>query len=123
MPQWVKDAIVSLVMIAIAALAFLGLFSLGFMVKKALAHDSWINQGGWEDPVSKDSCCGTNDCERVAGDMVSRTPAGYYLKQTGETIPMSRALPSQDGQFWRCRYLTGLNTGKTRCFFTVEPGF
>lgn len=83
---------------------------------------SWIMEGELRDPVSHEWCCGAEDCEPVPSDMVSRVPDGFYLKHTGETIPESRAMDSKDGQFWRCRYLHGIDTGKTRCFFKTEPG-
>jgi hypothetical protein len=92
------------------------------MTGGARGHDSWINKGGFRDPQTKSHCCGENDCEVIPGDMVSITPYGYYLKQTGETIPTARAMDSEDGQFWRCKFLAGIDTGRTRCFFKVEPG-
>jgi hypothetical protein len=91
------------------------------MLASASAHDHWIADGKFKGPDGQ-SCCGKDDCEPIAGNMVSITPAGFYLKQTGETIAHSEAKDSQDGKFWRCRYLTGVNEGKTRCFFKVEPG-
>jgi hypothetical protein len=92
--------------------------------KPAFGHGAaaWIMEKDARDPETNLSCCGKDDCKPVPGSEVSIVPGGFYLKQTGETIPYHRALESQDGQYWRCEYQIGNVVGKTRCFFKVEPG-
>lgn len=82
---------------------------------------SWIMEKGYVDPVSGLDCCGEKDCKPLPGDQVKITPGGYFIVPTGETIPESRALPSKDGQFWRCTVL-GVDGNVTRCFFRGIPG-
>lgn len=82
----------------------------------AAAHDHWISDNfSW--------CCGEEDCAPLsAGDVRIRPGGGYLIIQTGEVIPESEALPSADGQCWRCQYLKGELKGRTRCFFRGLPG-
>lgn len=78
----------------------------------AAAHDSWISRGGYRSPVSGELCCGSNDCFIVPADNVKVNGAGYELR-AHETVPYSEALPSADGQYWRCQK----PDGSRRCFF------
>ncbi len=81
----------------------------------AAAHDHWINHHfAW--------CCGEEDCAPIPAGEVRIQPGGYLIVQTGEVIPESKALPSADGQYWRCQYLVGSLKGQTRCFFRGLPG-
>lgn len=74
----------------------------------------WINQGRHQNPAGE-WCCGPGDCFIMAP--VRITSAGYFLPQTGETIPYAEAQPSPDGQFWRCKR----PDGSRRCFFAPPP--
>ena len=85
------------------------------LVTPALAHDSWINRGGYKSPDGKEFCCGEGDCFMV--EPVRTTASGYLILVTGETVPFSEALPSPDGKYWRCRK----PDGSRRCFFAPPP--
>lgn len=79
-----------------------------------LAHDSWINHGGFKS-TSGELCCGEGDCFVMNG--VKSTSAGYVIPSTGEVVPFSEALPSADGAYWRCKR----PDGSLRCFFAPRP--
>ena len=82
----------------------------------AAAHDFWINNSGYRSPVDGSHCCGDNDCRAYAPDAVRVTPTGYALP-TGELVPFSEALKSEDGEYWRCKRYDG----SRRCFFAPMP--
>lgn len=109
--------------LAIASIASAALLLAG-MVEPAGAHGaaSWIMEENLSDPLTHEACCGAEDCEVVPSTGVRLLESGYLIYETGETIPHSRAQDSKDGQFWRCKNLIGLDTGKTRCFFRGLPG-
>jgi hypothetical protein len=84
----------------------------------AQAHDSWINLNGLTDPVTKHWCCNHDDCN---AEPVREVIGGYQV-QTGEVIPFSRILwKSPDGRWWRCRFLSGVQAGQTRCLIGPPP--
>ena len=93
-----------------AVLAFLA------MSPPARAHDFWINNSGYRSPVDGSHCCGNNDCSAYTPDQVGVTPTGYSLP-TGELVPFSEALKSEDGEYWRCKR----SDGSRRCFFAPMP--
>lgn len=107
---------------AVASVAFVGFSAPTIDPASAHGAASWIMDNAMIDPVTKESCCGAQDCEMVPATGVRIVEGGYLIYETGETIPESRAQDSKDGHFWRCRYLTGIDTGKTRCFFRGLPG-
>lgn len=80
----------------------------------AVAHDSWINRGGYKNGVGE-WCCGEGDCFIVVPVRTERN--GYYVLAYGEVVPFSEALPSPDGKFWRCKK----PDGSRRCFFAPPP--
>ncbi len=86
----------------------------------AFAHGeySWIMDGGYRSPVSKEWCCGPNDCFKIAPEKVHTNAVGYVLDELNETVPYSETLVSQDGRFWRCRR----PDGSRRCFFAPPQG-
>lgn len=103
---------------------------------RAPAHESgpgyWISTNGLTDPLSGHSCCNKNDCEAVPPGGVAETTDGYLLAETGELIEKERVIwKSQDGQWWRCRYLSDrwvrnsdgrvFNSGETRCLIGPPP--
>lgn len=96
--------------------------SVGMISTGAAAHESWINQQNAVDPVTKQSCCGDYDCALVPATRIKVVPGGYFVIDTGETIPESRALPSPDGEYWRCRMRASDPYSATRCFFRGLPG-
>jgi len=86
----------------------------------ALAHDSWINRGGFKNTAGE-WCCGEGDCFVVPADNVTATAVGYRL-EGGEVVPYAETLPSQpdtDGaiHFVRCKRPDGTR----RCFFAPQP--
>jgi hypothetical protein len=104
----------------------------------ALAHDIWINRGGYRNPAGE-WCCGAEDCGVVSPKAVHTVAGGYSVvgtvtygeavtgnvndgptvtQQVNENIPYSQALPSPDGSYWRCKR----PDGAMRCFFAPPPG-
>jgi hypothetical protein len=87
-------------------------------VTPALAHESWISRGGFRGPKNGEWCCGANDCFVVSSQSVRVNGVGYELP-TKETVPYEEAIPSIDGQYWRCQR----PDGSRRCFFAPMMGF
>ena len=104
----------------------------------AHAHDIWINRGAYKNPAGE-WCCGAEDCGVVSPHAVHAVSGGYSVvgtvtygkaitgnahdgpttqDQVNELIPYSRALPSPDGAYWRCKR----PDGTPRCFFAPPPG-
>jgi hypothetical protein len=65
----------------------------------ASAHDQWINGGPIPDWV-KSSCCGPADAHHLTPDQVHRYSDYYRVDGYRRPIPISVALPSQDGEYW-----------------------
>lgn len=82
----------------------------------AVAHDNWINKGGFRNGAGE-WCCGEGDCFMV--EPVRTTANGYLILATGELIPEREAQPSPDGKFWRCKR----PDGSRRCFFAPMPSY
>lgn len=89
------------------------------IVTPAFAHEHWISQGGYRDPVSGESCCGEEDCHVLLENEFQAVEGGWVIISTGERIEHARELVSQDGQYWRCQWG---NHPKTRCFFIPFQG-
>ena len=86
---------------------------LALLPSSALAHDEWINRGGYKNKIGE-WCCGEGDCFTVQPFELKAD--GYHLP-TGEWIPFNEPLPSPDGQLWVCR-----RPDKTRrCVFAPRP--
>ena len=84
----------------------------------AVAHDSWISRNQARSPISGEQCCGDHDCFVIPADRVQMNGIGYDLLLTPvETVPFRETLPSQDGQYWRCKR----PDGSRRCFFAPPP--
>ncbi len=83
----------------------------------ASAHGpaEWIQRGGYKNAAGE-LCCGERDCFELASSDVTVTSAGYFVHSTRETVPFSEALPSPDGQYWRCQW-----GGARKCFFAPPP--
>lgn len=107
---------------------FLVLACLLLTTSLAFAHDSWISRGGHKNAAGE-WCCGEGDCFAIPADSVeyglgdlasadgSHVVWGYKL-YGAEFVPESEAMPSPDGQFWRCKR----PDGSRRCFFAPPPG-
>jgi hypothetical protein len=80
----------------------------------ASAHDWWGN-GDEVDQVTKNLCCGADDCKEVPAENVIEPGADHRwrFKDTHFAIDASRAMPSPDGRYWRCIW-----NGEIKCFFT-----
>lgn len=100
-----------------ALAAVVGITAFGVLhpfVSAAYPHD-------WYPP----RCCGGasthGDCAPLEGlGAVQRRDDGWFIPLTGETIPFSRAEPSQDLRFHRGVYQHGEMKGKTRCLFAPD---
>ena len=97
-----------LVLAALMAIATLSLAS-------AHGPAEWIERGGFKNAAGE-LCCGERDCFELSGDDVSITASGYFVRSIRETVPFSEALPSPDGNYWRCQW-----GGSRKCFFAPPP--
>lgn len=109
----------------LATLALVLLFAV-----RALAHDSWINDGRYRSPAGE-LCCGEGDCAVMDSGAVASKAYGYVIYGHGtiiskgvqarvfidEIVPLAEALPSPDGAFWRCQRADK----SRRCFFAPPP--
>jgi hypothetical protein len=113
-----------------AVLAFLIL-----CVVPASAH-SWYSQKS--DPVTKQGCCGGQDCREIALSADNFTPeaTGFRIRLTAEQskiinprrlepldilVPFERVQPSEDGNYHLCiPSFNGVTRGDFYCFFA--PG-
>lgn len=79
----------------LVGLAACAIWSLG-----AHAHDAWSDGSKVPDWV-KASCCGPADAHHLKPEQVHRISDGYYrVDGYLRDIPVSQALPSQDGDYW-----------------------
>ena len=65
----------------------------------ALAHDFWSNG----EPVPawvKSYCCGPADVHRLKPSAVHAMVDGYHIDGIKNVIPMDKAMPSPDGEYW-----------------------
>ncbi|MDO8874511.1 MAG: hypothetical protein Q8M24_12740 [Pseudolabrys sp.] len=104
----------------------------------AFAHDAPISRGGYKN-LAGEWCCGAGDCGIVAPNNVKVGSGGYALsgpvtygasatgneadgptwrEDVNEVVPYSKALPSPDGAYWRCKR----PDGSPRCFFAPPSG-
>lgn len=100
---------------------FLGAIALILFASTAIAvaHDHWINRGGFRGPQNGEWCCGTQDCFVVPYSAVKLGNAGFELFGAVEVVPYTEVLPSADGQYWRCQRPNGTR----RCFFAPITAF
>lgn len=106
--------------------------------QQAFAHDAPISRGGYKN-LAGEWCCGAGDCGVVAAANVKAGSGGYSLRgpvvygesatgnasdgptwkeDVNEVVPYSKALPSPDGAYWRCKR----PDGSPRCFFAPPSG-
>jgi hypothetical protein len=94
------------------------------LLAPAFSHESWISRGGHRNAAGE-WCCGERDCAIVPKRDVIAEGEWYTLLSRDrngapdiwETIPLSEAQPSPDGEYWRCRRADG----SRRCFFAPRP--
>lgn len=66
---------------------------------RANGHDVWANGEtvpGW----IKSACCGPADAHLLSPDEYLIDKDGFHVKGIKMIVPMSKVLPSQDGQVW-----------------------
>ena len=84
----------------------------------ASAHDYWADGKPIPNWV-KASCCGPADAHHLRPDQVHRVSDNYYeVDGYYHRVPVSQALPSQDGDYW-IFYRDNLSDGQSEvyCFF------
>lgn len=102
-------------------LAILAVLIFGFLVavSPSYAHEQWADGSqipGW----IKASCCGAADAHHLTPGMVHRISDDYYqVDGYARPIPVSQALPSQDGDYWIFYRDLGGTNGQSGvyCFF------
>lgn len=87
----------------------------------ARAHDRWAD-GSPVPAWVKSFCCGPADVHHYAYSEVKVTPEGLMLPDYHKPVPLSRALPSEDGDYWAF-FITYANGEQSEiyCLF-VPPG-
>ena len=69
------------------------------LTSPACAHTRWAD--GSEVPAwVKSSCCGPADAHHLDPSDVTLEDDGYHIKGYEHVIPVGKALPSQDGDYW-----------------------
>ena len=108
------------------------------LVSPSRAHDTWISHDELTNPVTHEWCCGRGDCGIVL-PAPKASAAGWAIHgdviidingrraRVDEVVPYNEALPSLDGNFWRCHTVESKNydvhghadyvDGNRRCFF------
>jgi hypothetical protein len=99
-----RNLVRSLLVLALALFSF-----------AALAHDSWINRGGFKN-AGGEWCCCDYDCKSYPRTI--STPTGWLID--GELVPFDEAMPiaPPDAQVTICRR----PDGSRRCVFGLKPG-
>lgn len=84
---------------------------------QAQAHDTWADGSPIPDWI-KSSCCGKADAHHLRPEQVHRISDDYYqVDGYLEPIPVSHALPSQDGDYWIFYRGEGKDESGVYCFF------
>jgi hypothetical protein len=74
--------------------------ALALLPVPALPHDLWSNGQPIPDWI-KSSCCGAADAHHLTPEQVTRRDEDYYLVAGySRPVPVKRALPIQDGEYW-----------------------
>jgi hypothetical protein len=87
-----------------------------YLITLAGRADQQDHQYGAYRNAAGELCCGERDCFELSGEDISITEAGYFVKSIRETVRFSEALPSPDGNYWRCQW-----GGSRKCFFAPPP--
>lgn len=88
---------------------------ISLLSSSAVAHDSWINSGGYKNAAGE-WCCGDYDCKSYT--KIKSDAKGWIIE--GEMVPFDEAMPvaPPDGQLTICRR----SDGTRRCVFGLKPG-
>jgi hypothetical protein len=86
----------------------------------ARSHDHAITGRYLYDKAGKNCCLagGHGDCQVYPAENVRETASGYLLAD-GEVIPYGAASPSEDKNFYRCKWAWD---PKSHCFFAPPGG-
>lgn len=100
-----KGALVAIVLAAIAIAA----------IGRARAHD-WYPY----------NCCSGADCRAIGSDIITTTPEGFFIKESGETLPYNsekirKTPPEGGGLYHRCSR-DGKPEGETICLYIPNWG-
>lgn len=90
-------------------------------VSSAHSHDRWGNGEPVENWV-KAQCCGPRDVHKIPASAIHIEPDGYHIDGIVTVIPMARALPSPDGQYWAFWNPVGEPEPVIFCFFAPLNG-
>ena len=74
---------------------------------RVVAHGdaAWIAKNELRDPITKNLCCGPDDCEPLERHEVRETFQGWLIIATAEIIPHERVIfGTPKGRIWRCRF-------------------
>ena len=85
------------------------------------AHDKWANGEPVPDWV-KAECCGPADAHHIKSSAVHIMADGYHIDGLNTIIPISRALPSMDGQYWGFWNSNNEPNPVVFCFFAPDSG-
>lgn len=87
----------------------------------AMGHDTWAD-GSPVPPWVKAQCCGTQDVHHLSAGRVHIMADGYHIDGIKTVVPMTRALPSMDGDFWAFWSPLGEPEPVIFCFFAPLHG-
>lgn len=102
-------------------IAFVAHFVICLAVNSARAHNFWDTG----EPVPawvKSQCCGPQDVHHLRVGAVHVMADGYHIDGIKTVVPMSRALPSPDGQYWAFWNPVGEPEPIIFCFFAPLNG-
>lgn len=91
------------------------------MIEPAMAHDRWAD-GTEVPPWVKAACCGPRDVHHLKPSEVHITADGYLVDGIASPIPIAKAQPSMDGEFWIFYNPIGLPDPVIFCFFAPLNG-
>jgi hypothetical protein len=91
------------------------------LVSPASAHDFWSN-GDPVPPWVKAQCCGPRDVHHIRPGSVHIEQDGYHIDGIKTVIPIGRALPSMDGDYWAFWNPVGEPEPVIFCFFAPLNG-
>jgi hypothetical protein len=84
-------------------------------------HDFW-STGAPVPTWVKAQCCGQADAHQLRPSAVHIISGAYHIDGLRTVVPISRALPSQDGQYWGFWNPAGEPNPPIYCFFAPVNG-
>lgn len=100
-------------------LALAGLVVVALLIGAALVASAHDAPSGWRYPLS---CCHKRDCAPLDPKLIQATEQGWYLMESGEVIPYSKAREAPDGLFHRCVKRPEDRRSETLCLFVPPMG-